>query len=318
MPIPLRRLPSLDLLRGFVAVGRRMSITLAAQDLYLTQSAVSRQIQTLERALGCKLLLRGHRRVTFTAEGERLFREADHALRQLQEVVGALGGEGERRPVTITASIGFTGLWLLPRLGAFQRAHPGVDVRVAANNRVLDLRAEDIDLAVRYCTAATAPAGAIRLLDERVVAVAHPSLRVPPLSAEVLSGQVLLEFDDPGRPWLHWEARLAAAGLGHVKPKGIIRFNQYDQVIQAAATGQGIALGRRALIDDLLADGRLVELDWGGVDDAGGYAYWLIKAEPEPRPGVRAVIDWLLSRAGGAAVDSSHASGACETRPNLV
>ena len=116
MSTPLVRLASLDLLRGFVAVGRRMSITLAADDLCLTQSAVSRQVSALEEALGVKLLVRGHRSIAFTPEGERLFRSADSAVQQLQDAIGAIRVAAERRPVTITASIGVTGLWLLPRL----------------------------------------------------------------------------------------------------------------------------------------------------------------------------------------------------------
>ena len=90
MSIALVRLPSLDLIRGFVAVGRRMSITLAAHDLCLTQSAVSRQVLALEDMLGVRLLVRGHRAIAFTPEGERLFRSADGAIQQLQDVIGAI------------------------------------------------------------------------------------------------------------------------------------------------------------------------------------------------------------------------------------
>jgi LysR family glycine cleavage system transcriptional activator len=300
MAIPLHRLPSLDLLRGFVAVGRRMSITLAAQDLYLTQSAVSRQVQALEEVLGCKLLTRGHRAIHFTPEGERLFRIANGALQQLQDAVAALTAKSERQPVTITANIGFTGLWLLPRLGQFQQRYPGIDVRVAANNTILDLRAEGIDLAIRYCREAAAPPGAQRLFGDVVVPVAHPSLNVGRLDAKVLSEQILLEYDDPGRPrrpWLQWSDRLSSAGLVDIKPRGVLRFNQYDQVIQAAATGQGIALGRRELVQTMLADGRLVVLDWGEADASSSYAFWLVQAEPTPRDDVRIVLDWLLSHA---------------------
>src|SRR5689334_3572664 len=140
MSIPLARLSSMDVIRGFVAVGRRMSITLAAQDLCLTQSAVSRQVQALEEMLGVKLLERRHRSIRLTSDGERLFRIADSAVQQLQDVVGAIGGTALQRPVTITASIGFSGLWLLPRLGGFQQHYPGVDVHIAANNRLVDIR----------------------------------------------------------------------------------------------------------------------------------------------------------------------------------
>ena len=137
MSAPLVRLPSLDLVRGFVAVGRRMSITLAAQDLCLTQSAVSRQIHALEDALGIKLLVRGHRSIAFTPEGERLFRSADSAVQQLQDVVGELKGPIGRRMVTITSTMGLTGLWLMPRLGNFLQRHPEIEVRVSANSRAV-------------------------------------------------------------------------------------------------------------------------------------------------------------------------------------
>lgn len=164
MPLPLARLPSLDLIRGFVAVGRRMSITQAAEDLCLTQSAVSRQIRSLEDALAVKLLERGHRAIAFTPAGERLFRCADDVVQDLQNVLGAIGtGRGRRQPVTITASVGVAGLWLLPRLTAFQQTHSGIEIRLAADNRILDLNAENIDLAIRYCERTAAPKGAIWL-----------------------------------------------------------------------------------------------------------------------------------------------------------
>ncbi len=131
MPTPLVRLASLDLIRGFVAVGRRMSITLAAEDLCLTQSALSRQVHALEDLLGIALFKRGYRSISFTPEGERLFRTADTAVQQLQDVFETLNQPQGRMPVTITASIGVTGLWLLPRLNRFQQRHPNLDLRVA-------------------------------------------------------------------------------------------------------------------------------------------------------------------------------------------
>ncbi len=295
---PISRLASLDLARSFVAVGRRMSITLAAQDLCLTQSAVSRQIQALEESLGVPLLNRGYRSISFTPEGEQLFRVADNAVQQLQDAFAALTSERERQPVTITASIGVTALWLLPRLGEFQQRYPNIDIRLAANNKLLDLRTEGADLAIRYCAAKNAPPGSVRLFGETVVPVGHPSLAVRPLnSVEALEQQVLLEFDDPRRPWLQWADRLKAMGLGAAKPKGILRFNQYDQVIQAALVGQGIALGRLALVEPMLADKRLVVLDAERQDHSGGYAYWLLLAEATPRPDVRDVVDWIRSEA---------------------
>lgn len=298
MRAPITRLASLDLARCFVAVGRRMSITQAARDLCLTQSAVSRQVHALEEALGVRLLNRGYRSISFTPAGEQLFRVADVAVQQLQEAFIALANTRERPPVTITASIGVTALWLLPRLGAFQQRFPHIDIRLAANNKLLDLRAEGADLAIRYCAARDAPPGALRLFGEAVAPVAHPSLAVRDLATpDSLAEQVLLEFDDPGRPWLQWADRLKAMGLGAVKPRGMLRFNQYDQIIQAALVGQGIALGRLALVQPMLADRRLVMLEPRWHEAPGGYAYWLLQADPEPRRDVRDVIDWIVSEA---------------------
>src|SRR3954471_21035735 len=197
MPIPLVRLPSIDLMRSFVGVGRRLSITLAADDLCVTQSAVSRQIHALEESLGLKLFLRGHRSIAFTPAGERLFAVADAAVRQLQEVVGSMSTSRDRRPVTVSAPAGFAGLWLLPRMVHLQREHPEIDLRISANPRLVDLRAEGIDIAIRYCPDPAAPEGALRLFGETVAPVAHPSLCPEPLERpEQIAEYFLLEFDD--------------------------------------------------------------------------------------------------------------------------
>ncbi|WP_093237331.1 LysR substrate-binding domain-containing protein [Variovorax sp. EL159] len=298
MPLSLLRMASLDLVRGFVAVGRRMSISLAAQDLCLTQSAVSKQIHALEEQLGVKLLVRGHRSISFTAEGERLFRSADGAVQQLQDVMGGIRQAGEQRPVTLSASIGMTGLWLLPRLAHVQKLHPGVDVRVSSNNRLADLRNEGIDLAIRYTTPALAPAGALRLFGETVAPVAHPSLGLKSLrSAGAVSGLCLLAFEDPQHPWLQWSDWLASLGWADAKPQAVLHFNQYDQLIQAALAGQGVALGRLELIQPLLDEKRLVRVAAPEPVQSSGHAYWLIQAEDAPREEVRHVAAWLAAEA---------------------
>lgn len=314
MSIPIARLPSLDLLRGFVTVGRRMSITLAAEDLYITQSAVSRQIRTLEDMLGVKLLIRGHRSIAFTSDGDRLFRSANGTIQQLQDAVGAISVNGARQPVTITCTIGIAGLWLLPRLRDFQQAHPGVDVRISATDRVEDLRGEGIDLAIRYCTGDTASEGAERLFGESVAPVAHPTLGLAVLdSPRVLEEHFLLEFDGPNFPWLQWQEWLASQGWGTVKPKGTLRFNQYDQVISATIAGQGIALGRLKLLGPMLSDGRLRVLAGPRAGPTTTYGYWLISARSKPRPDVQTTAHWIKSQA--ATIESADADPVVP-RPN--
>jgi LysR family glycine cleavage system transcriptional activator len=302
MTLPLVRLNSLDLLRGFVAVGRRMSMTQAADDLCITQSAISKQVRALEELLGARLFVRGHRTIVFTPEGERLFRSADIAMQQLQDAVGAFVGRSGHRPVTVTASIGVAALWLLPRLGRFQKKHPDIDVRVAANNAVMDLRAEGVDLAIRYCTGQNAPKGATRLFGDTVAPVASPQLGLRSLtSARALAGVHLLEFDDVRRPWLLWKTWLPALGLDQARPKGILRFNQYDQVIQAAVAGQGVALGRMELLAPWIAEGKLVELPVPLTRPMSQYAHWLVEADADPPRDVRTLADWIRHEAARAA-----------------
>jgi DNA-binding transcriptional LysR family regulator len=314
MSLPLLRLNCLDQLRGFVAVGRRMSITLAAQDLCVTQSAVSRQVALLEDTLGTKLLVRGHRSVSFTPEGERLFHAADGALQQLQDAFGALLAPGERRPVALTTSASVAALWLLPRLGRFHAQHPGIELRLSSSNAVLDLRAERMDLAIRYGLPAAMPAGAVRLFRERVLPVARPGL-VPPGTAlaEALTTQVLIELDDPRLPWLQWDDRLAALGLSERRRKGMLRLSQYDQVVHAALQGQGIALGRQALVQPLIDAGQLVVLGDDPADAVSERGHWLVQADSNPRADVRAVAQWITEEAQAEAGDAPGAASAAPT-----
>jgi DNA-binding transcriptional LysR family regulator len=288
-------LPPLDALRGFVAVARRMSITLAAQDLYLTQSAVSRQVQSLEEHLGAALFIRKHRALALTDAGEQLLHIASPWLDRLGEFSRSIRHDGRPRPVTITASIGVAALWILPRLGLFQTAYPHIDVRVAANNRLLDLELEGIDLAIRYCREEQAPRGATLLFQEHIVPVANKSVAAVAFSVDSdLSQQVLLELDDRRLPWLRWSDWLRGQGLRGIEPKAYLHFNQYDQVVQAAIEGHGIALGRIGLIFPMLEDGRLVAQPGRDIESSD-YAYWLVQMSKTSRPEVTALRDWIMN-----------------------
>lgn len=294
----LAGLPSLDLLKGFVAVARRMSITLAADDLCLTQSAVSRQVSALEAQLGVRLLVRRHRAIALTAEGERLYRSADAAVQQIQDVIGEIRDSVAQRPVTLSASVGVAGLWLLPRLGRLQQAHPGLELRLSASNRIADLRREQIDLAIRYCQARNAPPGAIALFGETIAPVGHPLLGIGAIdSAQAVAGLTLLELDDDTNRWLRWQTWLAERGWEGVKPRGMLRFNQYDQVIHAALAGQGVALGRVELIRGLLDERQLRVLAAPPVPRRDTHGYWLIQAEERPRADVARVVEWIRAEA---------------------
>ena len=288
MSVPLARLFSLDLLKAFVAVGRRMSITQAADDLCLTQSAVSRQIHAFEEQVGARLFVRRQRGVAFTPDGERLFRTANHAIQQLQDIAGEVPDGQPSRAVTITSSIGIMGVWLLPRLSRLQERHPRIDVRLAASNSVSDLRNDGIDIALRYASEAAVPPGAVRLFDETLAPVAHPSLRSRLERGEPLP---LLDFDD-SRLWLQWR-RWFDDGSWRNSGRQILRFNQYDQVVQAALAGQGLAIGRIELLQPLIDSNQLSIVDIPCTPVKSPNAVWLLVAADQPREEVLKVSEWI-------------------------
>jgi LysR family glycine cleavage system transcriptional activator len=248
----------------------------------------------LEEHLGTKLLIRKHRAIALTEAGERLLHLASPWLDRLAEYSDSLHKHGRLRPVTITAPISVTSLWILPRLGAFQEAHPNIDVRVSANNRMLDLKREGIDLAIQYAREGDVPPDATRLFGEKVLPMASKKVAARAFkNPKALLNEVLLELDERALPWLRWSNWLTATGLPDAKPKAYLQLNQYDQVIQAAIEGHGVALGRVALVLPMLKDGRLVALGDTRLGNSD-YAYWLIDESSSPRTEVQVFRDWII------------------------
>jgi len=307
----LRRLPSLDFLRGFEAAGRRLSFTLAAEELFLTQSALSRQVKALEDALGTALFERRHRALVLTRAGEAFHRTVTDKLRELATAADALRAAQRDPGLTVSTTVSFASLWLIPRLAAFRKAMPEADVYVSADDRVVDLGRGDVDVAVRYLADARQWQGAVHLFGERLMPVASPTLvkRGPPLARPAdLARHVLLHLDDPGgnMPWLNWPAWLTANGAPDLRPAGSIRFSLYDQLIQAAAAGEGVALGRIPLIAGTLGRGVLVAPFGKRYDSPRGY-YAIPAPHAATRPDVVAFIEWLRSE---AAAQDAHGAPA--------
>lgn len=294
-----RDLPaSLDLLRGFEAAARLLSFTAAAAELFVTQSAVSRQVQQLEEQLGVKLFERRTRALALTEAGELYAREVTKALNQLREATAAV--RANPAPVVrVTTTVTFASLWLVPRLAEFQARHADISVHVVADNTMRDLERNALDLAIRYCPEAAAGAGAARLFGEHVAPVASPALlkgravRTP----EDLLRLPLLELDDPALsvPWLSWKVWCEAMKLARPRENRGLAFSHYDQVIQAAVAGQGVALGRFPLVDPFLADGRLaLPLKSRRYATQATRAYWLIVPPAAARRAeVKVFTDWL-------------------------
>jgi LysR family transcriptional regulator, glycine cleavage system transcriptional activator len=296
-----RNLPSLDLLRGFEAAARNLSFTKAAAELFVTQSAVSRQVKTIEDHLGVALFARSHRALRLTEAGHDLYRTTAQALRELSDVANRIKERSAGRALTVTATIGFSSLWLIPRLTDFRNQRPEIDIRISANNKMLDLGREGIEVAIRYCEAKAAPEGAIKLFGEMVLPVCSPKLvthKAPLAKPEDLRHHVLLHYERPEgiTPWLSWTVWLETMQLAGLKPAGSLRFSQYDQTIQAAIDGQGVALGTSPLVRQMIKQGRLIVPLEKKFESARAY-YLVISAEAANRPEVKEFADWLMRQA---------------------
>lgn len=300
MQKPHDRLPPLDLLAAFEAAARHLSFTRAGAERFITQSAMSRQIQALEEELGVALFRRHHRRLSLTEHGVRLHATCTAVLAQLRATVGEIRAPARREVLSLTTTPGFAALWLIPRLPAFTRAHPGVDVRLDASFERRDLRGEGFDIAVRYT-----PVGPERgepLFPESLQPVCSPRLmrNSPPLKTPAdLQRHTLLQFSETGGGGMpvEWEPWLQAVGLPDLEPAARLSFSSYGDVIAAAVSGQGVALGRRPLVDRLLRGRQLVAPFKDAPVSSRAY-YVIVEPGARARPAVVALERWLRQEAG--------------------
>jgi DNA-binding transcriptional LysR family regulator len=291
------RLPPLDLLLGFEAAARHLSFTKAGDELFLTQSAVSRQIKELEEQLGVALFERRHRALSLTEAGQQFYASAAQVLATMRAATERLRAQsGRRRPLSVTTTHSFAALWLIPRLAGFTRTHPGVDVRITAETRVQDLERDGLDIAIRHGPASLAGPAAVRLMGERVFPVCSPKLlkKIPLQNPADLAHHVLLQYDDPdGRhPWLHWKTWLEVERIADLRPAGTLSFSGYEQIIPAAVAGHGVALGRTPLVKDLVKSGELVAPFKSSADPARAY-FAIVSKSAEERPEVADFVHWL-------------------------
>lgn len=305
---PRRRPLSLGHLRAFEAVARRLSFSEAAEELFVTQSAISRQIKGLEDELGAPLFLRGTRHVELTQEGTLLLRNVEPFLSRLDASVRQIRDHRSRRRVNVSTFASFASLWLLPRIEAFQRQHPDIDIRVSAHDALADLDDPELDLALRYCSPAQAPAGARHLFGEVLTPVVSRQLleqirssQAPPLArAADLAQHTLAEEDDnkASTEYLSWRHWLAQQGEPGLQPRRWLYLNFTYQQVQAALAGQGVALARLALVFEALARGELVEPFGPAGRTTSPYAYWLIEGPGgRGRTEVRQFCAWVEDQA---------------------
>jgi DNA-binding transcriptional LysR family regulator len=287
-------LPPLELLPAFEAAARHLSFTKAGEELFLTQSAVSRQVQALEKALGVRLFERKTRALMLTAEGANVYRTVQDVLERVNALTRALRGGAQIRAITLTTTPGFASLWLIPRLVRFINAHPGVDVRTSATNQVVDLERSGVDVAIRYCTQGM-NAGGRRLFGGHVTPVCSPRLIAsePLVQPADLRRFPILYLDDPHAGWFDWNLWFHAVGLTDFNPARKLHFSHYDQMIQAAVNAQGIALGLDPLVRDLVREGKLVTPFRRASVPARAW-YLLRSPASANKPDVDAFVSWLL------------------------
>ncbi|WHS33295.1 LysR family transcriptional regulator [Brucella sp. NM4] len=250
-----RRLPSLKALRAFEAVAHCQSFTAAAEELAVSQGAVSHQIKLLEQALGCQLLIRGPRGVTVTAEGALLAEVCGRALDEIGAVTALIGQDNRAQILRVRAGPFFSMEVIASRIAGFLKQNPGIQLHL--NNLEIDSIAHDReDAQIKYCLNAPAGAYSIDLLTEKLVPVCSPSLLEGVANPEDL-------LTNPDIPRLHyrdmsdWKRWISHHGIGDIAANSNLFFDDQHTLLAAARSGQGIGFSHRPLLESDVQRGSL-------------------------------------------------------------
>jgi len=291
----VRRLPPLNALKAFEAAARHESFTRAAEELCVTQGAVSHQVKALEAELGLKLFNREPRRLVITAVGREYLVVVRDALDQIAAGTDRLLQRQSSGILTVSMSPNFASKWLVHRLGRFAEAHPEIDLRVSATLHHVDFAREDVDLAVRHGDGTAPGLDITRLCTEELFPVCSPKLlrgRHALRRPADLAHSVLLHLENR-RDWSKW---LDAAGAPDADLSRGPVLNQASLVIDAAVDGQGVALARTGLAAQDLISGRLVRPF--ALALAVSYAYWIVSPKATAKlPKIVTFRNWLLAEA---------------------
>lgn len=300
------RLAPLHSLHAFEAAARHRSYSLAAGELHVTHSAISQQIRNLESTLGVPLFARQGRQMELTREGLLLFRRVQPALRQLGRAVEEVGVLKRAPDVTVTTLQSFANRWLLPRIARFQKVQPDVAVHIQGSVDLKNLDRAEADVAIRYGKGSWKGCDAELLLQEWLFPVCSPLFnrgRLPASPAALKRFRILR--DDCMVEWHAW-ARAAGIDAGEFVHGSM--YSDSNLMLGAAVEGQGIAIGRSALVYDDLAKGRLVRA--AGPIVPAPFAYYLVTASGRRKPPHQlAFEDWLRKEAAAFARKDAKALG---------
>ncbi len=277
-----------------------MSLTKAAAELSLTQSAISRQVQGLEEELGVPLFARKAREIALTPAGRQWLPQLQRLLSELDHSVERMRREADSPRIAISTFASFASLWLIPRLGGFRALRPNVDIDLGATDRILDLSTEDIDLAVRYLRHESAPPGAELLFEEVLFPLVSPGYLKSAkrlCRIEDLTQHTLIESRSSGPAEISssWRGFFGSLGLEDMKGAAELRFDFIAQTLMAAERGQGVALGR-TYGADMYMSGELVRALDASVSSGAG-CYLVVSERAAERPDARAFVAWLREEA---------------------
>ena len=301
MPRPIHRLPPLNALRCFVVAAKHLSISRAAEELFVTPAAVSQQIKQLEDHLGFPLFRRTARSLLLTDEGQACLPGLTEGFQRLSEALDEIDLLQHGGVLTLSVAPSFAAKWLMPRLDDFQERHPEIDVRISASMQLVDFSTQDVDCAIRYGTGEYPGLQVDHLMSESVIPVAAPSLveQAGLRHPADLEGVPLLHDDGPERDascpdWPMW---LKAAGVKGIDSRRGPRFDQSAMIIETAVAGRGVALAKGRLAEQDLQAGRLVRLF--DVEQPLNFAYYFVCPAQKARLSrVEAFRTWLSGQAG--------------------
>ncbi|WP_116473948.1 LysR substrate-binding domain-containing protein [Zobellella maritima] len=270
----IKALPPLAYLNAFEAAARYQSFTQAADELCVTQAAVSRQIRLLEENLGCALFNRSHKAVTLTPDGRKFQRAVTAALELLATTTSELKIRRSGSTVTVSADLAIASLWLIPKLPLFRMAHTGIIVHVDASDDHTHQVREGADIAIQFGDGHWPGCNARFLLGEEIFPVCSPAYLAAMGALEHpidLLDATLIHLESEHWDWMDWTTWLAHKNLPLSAGRQDLYISNYPAVLQAALGGQGIALGWRHLVDELLASGALVRPMAASVQTRRGF-----------------------------------------------
>lgn len=295
MTLPRKQMPSFQELTAFEAAGRHGNFTVAAEELALTQSAISKQIRQLEETLGVVLFDRTKGRVTLTALGERYLRSARRILRDYEtETHAVIASAGSETTLNVAVLPTFASRWLIPRLPDFQARHPSLTINFSSEMKPFDFTEKSVDVAIHHGAPSWPHAESVYLCSESIIAVASPSyLKDKKLrGAEDLENAILLQMASRPSLWQEW---FAAAKIDHPHPYRGPIFDQFSMTIQAVAASMGVALVPTFLVEQELRNGVLVGLDVPPFPGTGAY-YVVTPLRTQHNPIVAEFVQWVISQ----------------------